>query len=170
MQTVIPPVLAFSIIAVIILITIVGFVKSKGLENKTRFAIVLAMIAFSIFSLGFTVGFWRHIGLEKPADSIYQLTVVLLFVVVYRLMALSTIAIVKWKEKKDFLKVEGGLLSRLRKGLIGGLIIGIIAAIIIEYFVKPGIFLDMLIVCPAIGLIFGYILGTFLGYKNEFEE
>ncbi|MCK5342349.1 MAG: hypothetical protein KAR20_03045, partial [Candidatus Heimdallarchaeota archaeon] len=80
MQTVIPPVLAFSIIAVIILITIVGFVKSKGLENKTRFAIVLAMIAFSIFSLGFTVGFWRHIGLEKPADSIYQLTVVLLFV------------------------------------------------------------------------------------------
>ena len=170
MNTCILLVLASSIITAIILIIIIEFIKSKGLENKTRFAIALAMTTFSILFFCFIVGFWKYIGLEKPADSIFQLAIVLLFVIAYRLMESTAIAIVEWKEEKDFLKVEGGLLSGLRKGLIGGLSTGIIAAIIIEYFVKSGTILEMLIICPAITLTLGYFLGIHFGYKNEFEE
>ncbi|MCD4771733.1 hypothetical protein K8R30_04965 [archaeon] len=166
MNTYISPVLGFSTIAGIIIIIIFGFIKSKGWENKERFIMVPAMIAFSILFIAFIVGFWNYLGLEKPADSIYQLSIILLFIIAYLLLGETLIDIVKWKKEKDFLKVEGGLVS----GLYGGLIGGLIGAIAIEYPTKPGSIFDTLILCQIISLPIGYLIGATFGLILEFRD
>ncbi len=58
MPTITLPALAFSIIAIIIILSIIyDFIKSDGRESKIRFILVFISIAFSILFLIFIVGF-----------------------------------------------------------------------------------------------------------------
>lgn len=161
------------------LFSIIGLIKSNGLASKFRFFLILATTILSIFFVGLVAGFWNYIGLKKTADSVYQLIGILpLFLIAYCLMGLTTVTIAAYRKKGfHFIKTEKGLIAGLIRGLIGGFIIGMITGIAVwacdlglfDKFDRGITLIEMLIVCPLVGLIGGYILGASLGYKNEFK-
>ena len=113
MVTITSLVLASIIVVIIILFTVYGFIKSKGLKSKGRFTLVIITIVFSALFFVFIIGFREYLGSAKPSDSLCQLGVIPLFLIEYLLMVLNAVAIAKWK--------NGGAPLRSAKGLHFGL-------------------------------------------------
>jgi len=171
------PILAFSTTVIIImLLAAYGFMKSDGPKSKGRFILVLISAALSVLFFVFIAGFWEYLGLMKPANSVYQLGIIPLFVIAYLLMGLNVVALAKWKNDGNLLYPARGLHSGLRIGFGFGLSSGIISGVAIELFAKSGTIspssgtiVEMLIICTAVTLTTGYLLGAIFGFIAEFR-
>jgi len=171
------PLLIISIVSIIVLFFIIyGITKSSREKIKGSFILALMRIILSTLLLAYVVALWLYIEPKISADSIYQLAAIPLLMISYWLLGLNVIAIAKWKSKGAPLRRKNGLHVGLLIGFLLGLYLGVTSWIVIIFPGESGLTssggntLETLVICVAVTLALGLLVGTGYGLKTELRK
>jgi MFS family permease len=142
--------------------------KSPTWADKVRLTIALVLIPIIAATIWLTMELWNHTASTDP-DTIYQIGIIPLFVVIYLLTSTFFVLLTSWKKKgyRNLKKFsERGLILGLVFGLLGGLITGLIAGLILGLMYG---FIAGLISRFVGGLTFWLIGGLIFGLIHELE-
>ena len=160
------------LIGIAILLTGIGYGKSKTWADKLRLMSITTTVAVLTIFIYYIVGCWKFLNIMKPPSSIYQLQIIPLFIIAYCLAATSIICFCGWK-KGGFKKLKN---PKETRGIIFGLIVGFVINITIELIIgllgtcttpEDVGFILGLIVGFIPGFIIGFLVGLLIGFSSE---